>query len=94
MVFVFLFSFTSLIMISSSCIHVAANDIVSFIFMTGVVVSCIYGPHLSLEHLGCFLVLAIINIGNGFYGIFYFLSLFFLLALQHDWQDLGSPTRD
>ena len=53
----------------------------------------IFFVHFSLNgHLGCFHVLAIINIDNGFYKIFYLLSFFFLLALQHDLKDLGSPT--
>ena len=44
MVFVFLF-LTSLSMIISSCIHVAANDIISF-FYGWVVFRCIYVPRL------------------------------------------------
>ena len=44
-IFVFLF-LTSLTMIISSCIHVAANGIISFFFCGWVVFYCIYVPHL------------------------------------------------
>ena len=45
MVFVFLF-LTSLSMIISSSIHVAANGIISFLFCGWVVLHCTYVPHL------------------------------------------------
>jgi len=67
MVFDFLI-LTSLSMIISSCIHVAANGII-LLFYYSVVLHCIYGLHLFLihlsvdEHLGCFPVLTILNSG-------------------------------
>ena len=54
-------------MIISSCIHVAANGIISFFFMASGIPLYIYTTssssiHLSVNgHLGCFYVLAIVN---------------------------------
>ena len=54
-------------MIISSCIHVAANDIISFFFFIAKWYSTVYMYHTFFihssvgGHLGCFSVLAIIN---------------------------------
>ena len=52
-------------MIISSCIHVAANGIISFFFMVEysiVYMYHIFFTHSSVDgHLACFLVLAIVN---------------------------------
>ena len=52
-------------MIVSSCIHVAADGIISFFFMAGYD-SIVYMYHIFIYssvdgHLGCFHVLAIVN---------------------------------
>ena len=61
MVFVF-FSLTLLSMIISSCIHVAANDIILLAEYSIVYMCHIFFTHLSVEgHLGYFYVLAIAN---------------------------------
>ena len=56
---------TSFSMMISSCIHVAANGIILFFFLT-VIFHCTCEPHLlypsSVDgHLGCFPVMAIVN---------------------------------
>ena len=56
---------TSLSMIISRSIHVAANGSISFFFYGWVIFHCIYEPHLLypswlVGHLGCFCVLVII----------------------------------
>ena len=67
MVFVFLF-LTSLSMIISNCIHVAANGLILFFFMAEscsiVYMYYIFFIHSSVNgHLGCFHALAIVNSG-------------------------------
>ena len=66
MIFVFLCLTTSLGMIISRSIHVAANGIISFFFMAEyysiVYMYHIFFIHPSVDgHLGCFHVLAVIN---------------------------------
>ena len=65
MVFVFLY-LTSFSMIISRSVHVAANGIVSFLFMAEsysiVYMYHVFFIHSSVDgHLGCFHVLAIVN---------------------------------
>ena len=63
MVFAVIF-LTSLNMILSSCIHVAANGIILFFLWLGSIPLCMYHIliHSSLEeHFNCFYVLAIVN---------------------------------
>ena len=65
MVFAFSFWLTSLSMRISSCIHVAANGIISFFLWLSSILLCInhiFFIHSSVdEHLGCFYVLVIVN---------------------------------
>ena len=53
---------TSLSMVISKSINIAANGIISFFFMVRLIFHCILFIHSSIDgHLGCFHILAVVN---------------------------------
>ena len=81
---------TSLSMIISESIHVAANGIISFFFMTIVYMYHIFFVHSSDDwHLGCFSVLALVNSGAVNIGVH--VSFWIMVLLGSIFSVLRNP---